>query len=61
MTQTDLADAAALSLVHVNRSLRELRKLGLMTISGNSLTIHDWEGIKQLAEFDPSYLQLGGV
>jgi CRP-like cAMP-binding protein len=60
MTQTDLADAAALSLVHVNRSLRELRKSGLMTISGNSLTIHDWEGMKELAEFDPSYLQLGG-
>ncbi|MBV9631941.1 MAG: Crp/Fnr family transcriptional regulator, partial [Xanthobacteraceae bacterium] len=30
MTQTDLADAAALSLVHVNRSLRELRELGLI-------------------------------
>jgi CRP-like cAMP-binding protein len=60
MTQTDLADAAALSLVHVNRSLRELRNAGLMTISGNSLTIHDWEGMKELAEFDPSYLQLGG-
>jgi CRP-like cAMP-binding protein len=58
MTQTDLADAAALSLVHVNRSLRELRELRLVTILGNSLTIHDWEGLKQHAEFDPSYLQL---
>jgi CRP-like cAMP-binding protein len=61
MTQTDLADAAALSLVHVNRSLRELRELRLLTLASNALTIHDWEGLKQLAEFDPSYLQLGGA
>jgi CRP-like cAMP-binding protein len=61
MTQTDLADAAALSLVHVNRSLRELRESRLVTVSINSLAIHQWERLTQLAEFDPSYLQLGGV
>ena len=60
MTQTDLGDAAALSLVHVNRTLRELREAGLVTVSAHSLTIPDWEGLKQLADFDPSYLQLGG-
>jgi CRP-like cAMP-binding protein len=60
MSQTDLADAAALSLVHVNRSLRELRGLRMASISHNLLTIQDWERLKQLAEFDPSYLQLGG-
>jgi len=60
MTQTDLGDAAAISLVHVNRSLRELRESGLVTVFKDSLKIHDWEGLKQLAEFDPSYLQLGG-
>ena len=60
MTQTDLGDAAALSLVHVNRSLRELREGRLVTVFPNRLTIHDWEGLKRLAEFDPSYLQLGG-
>jgi CRP-like cAMP-binding protein len=61
LTQTDLADAAGISLVHVNRSLRELREAGLVTVSINSLTIHDWERLKQLAEFDPCYLQLGGA
>jgi CRP-like cAMP-binding protein len=60
MTQTDLGDAAAISLVHVNRSLRELRESRLVTVFKDSLKIHDWEGLKQLAEFDPSYLQLGG-
>jgi CRP-like cAMP-binding protein len=59
MTQTDLADAAALSLVHVNRSLRELRESKLVTISATSLAIHSWDGLKNVAEFDASYLQLG--
>jgi CRP-like cAMP-binding protein len=60
MTQMDLGDAAAISLVHVNRSLRELRESRLVTVFKDSFKIHDWEGLKQLAEFDPSYLQLGG-
>jgi hypothetical protein len=60
MTQTDLGDAPALSLVHVNRSLRELREARLLTVISNNLTIHDWEGLKRFAEFDPSYFQLGG-
>jgi CRP-like cAMP-binding protein len=60
MTQTHLGDAAGLSLVHVNRSLRELRKAGLVTVYTNSLIIHDWKRLSHLAEFDPGYLQLGG-
>lgn len=60
MTQTHLADAAGLSLVHVNRSLRTLREEGLVTVYTNSVTIHDWQGLKRIAEFDPGYLQLGG-
>jgi CRP-like cAMP-binding protein len=55
MTQTDLGDAAALSLVHVNRSLRELREAGIVNVFSNRLTIHDWEELKRFAEFDPSY------
>jgi CRP-like cAMP-binding protein len=49
MTQTDLGDAAALSLVHVNRSLRELREAGIVNVFSNRLTIHDWEELKQFA------------
>ncbi len=58
MTQTDLADAAALSLVHVNRSLRDLREQGLVTLETNAVTIHDWTRLSELAEFDATYLHL---
>jgi CRP-like cAMP-binding protein len=58
MTQTDLGDAAALSLVHVNRTLRDLRESGFLSWGSQSVTIHDWPGLMKLAQFDPSYLQL---
>jgi CRP-like cAMP-binding protein len=58
MTQTELGDAAGLSLVHVNRTLRELRRRGLATLDTNLVTIHDWAGLKKVADFDPTYLNL---
>ena len=45
MTQTELGDAAGLSTVHINRTLRDLRKLGLVTWGIHSVTIHDWAGL----------------
>lgn len=56
MIQADLADTLGLSTVHLNRSLQDLRGLGLITFKEKRLTIHDLEGIRQLATFDPSYL-----
>jgi CRP-like cAMP-binding protein len=58
MTQTDLGDAAGISTVHVNRTLRELRDRGLVTWGARSVTINDWAGLMAMGEFDPSYLQL---
>jgi hypothetical protein len=58
MTQTELGDAAGLSTVHINRSIRELRKLGLVTWGIHSVTINDWAGLAQVGQFDPAYLQL---
>ena len=58
MTQTDLADALGMTSVHVNRSLRELRGNGLVTLKGRRLSIHDWRGLASLAGFHPSYLHL---
>jgi CRP-like cAMP-binding protein len=58
MTQTELGDAAGLSLVHVNRTLRELRRRGLATVDTNLITIHDWTGLMEVADFDPTYLHL---
>ena len=58
LTQTDLADATGLTSVHVNRMLKRLRDDGLLTFRGGEVTIHDWERLKQVAEFDPAYLFL---
>lgn len=58
ITQSDLADTAGLSSVHVNRSLKILRDEGLVTLHRNRLMIHDVEGLKAFAEFDPRYLHL---
>ena len=55
-TQADLADATGLTSVHVNRMLRELREMGLLTFRGGRVTIDDWERLKSVAEFDPVYL-----
>jgi hypothetical protein len=42
--------------VHVNRALEELRGANLITLTKGSLTVDDWEGLKALGEFDPTYL-----
>jgi CRP-like cAMP-binding protein len=60
VTQSELADTVALSTVHVNRTLKELRRVGLVSMSSKSLVIHDFAGMRTLAMFDPSYLHLQG-
>src|SRR5688500_14963657 len=49
VTQSELADTVALSTVHVNRTLKELRRLGLVSMSSKSLVIHDLPGLRTLA------------
>ncbi len=56
LTQIDLADATGLTSVHVNRMLRELREEGLLPFRGGRVTIHEWERLQRVAEFDPIYL-----
>jgi CRP-like cAMP-binding protein len=58
LTQTDLAECLGLTSVHVNRTLRELRELGLVEFRSNRVNITDFEGLKRIAEFNPSYLYL---
>jgi CRP-like cAMP-binding protein len=58
LTQTDLGDALGLSLVHINRTVRELRESGLVTWRGSQITIKDWGRLAALAQFDPTYLHL---
>lgn len=58
VTQVELADTLALSAVHVNRTLRELRAAELITIGSKSLEVHDFRALQQIAMFDPHYLHL---
>jgi CRP-like cAMP-binding protein len=56
VTQDQLADAAALTGVHVNRSLKSLREQGLATVREGTVQIHDWRGLASLGDFDAAYL-----
>lgn len=56
VTQMDLADATGLSVVHLNRTLQELRAAGLIVLRERTLTINDLDALKNTALFSPSYL-----
>ncbi|MBV8744828.1 MAG: Crp/Fnr family transcriptional regulator [Xanthobacteraceae bacterium] len=58
VTQSQLADATGLSLVHVNRTLKRLRENRLIKFHNNQLTVLHQERLWTAAEFDPGYLQM---
>lgn len=58
VSQIDLAECLGMTPVHINRSLRRLREMGLMTFRGGRAAFQDLAGLQALAEFDPSYLYL---
>ncbi|MCJ2091254.1 MULTISPECIES: Crp/Fnr family transcriptional regulator [unclassified Methylobacterium] len=58
MIQPELADALGITPVHVNRTIRDLKEAGLITLRSRRLIVHDWDGLKAAAEFDPAYLHL---
>jgi CRP-like cAMP-binding protein len=60
LSQYMLADALGLSAVHVNRVLRELRELGLVTFQNGKVTFDDFDGLVTLADFDTDYLDHDG-
>ncbi len=60
ITQVDLADTTGLTSVHVNRTLRGLRREGLIELKKGRLTILNLPGLRTLAEFRSNYLHLGG-
>jgi len=61
LTQFHLADACALTAIHTNRALQELRRDGLLSLESRCLTIHDRPRLEALAAFDPGYLDRVGV
>ena len=56
LTQTDLAECLGLTAVHVNRVLRQLRELDLLTLQRGRVKIHDLNGLRKLAGFQGGYL-----
>lgn len=58
ITQSQLADVLGMSLVQVNRTLQQLRRTGLISWKGPTITIHDFKGLADLSDFDPTYLNL---
>ena len=56
LNQFVLADALGLTAVHVNRVLRKLRELDLLTLRRGSVRIHDLNRLRELAGYQGGYL-----
>ena len=59
LTQVELADTLALSTVHINRTLQELRRQALVSLSSGMLEIHDFAALQSVALFSADYLHPG--
>jgi CRP-like cAMP-binding protein len=57
-TQTEIADMVGLSTVHANRMVQELRARNLITWQRTIVTIKHFAKLAELAQFDPTYLNL---
>lgn len=58
VTQSEIADLVGLSIVHTNRTIQELRATGCVTWQASQVTVHNWDALARLADFDPTYLNL---
>ena len=56
LMQIDLADAAGLSVVHVNRTIQDLRELGALAKNSHGIRVENKGRLVQIAKFDASYL-----
>ena len=59
LTQGDIADATGLTAVHVNRTLQELRREGLVELQGRKLSFPDLDALMAACSFNANYLHLG--
>ena len=60
LSQYMLADALGLSAVHVNRVLRQLREMELLTFQKGHVAFDDFDRLVELADFDTAYLDHDG-
>jgi CRP-like cAMP-binding protein len=57
-TQIDLADAAGLSVVHVNRTIQALRKLKVLSSANSAIEVIDRKQLARIGHFDGRYLNM---
>jgi CRP-like cAMP-binding protein len=53
-----LGETLGMSIASVNRTLQELRASRTMDFQRGMLQVRDWEGLAELAQFNPGYLHL---
>jgi CRP-like cAMP-binding protein len=58
LTQVEIGESLGLTAVHVNRTLQELRRKGVLELQHRRVTILDVEALEGIAEFDSRYLYL---
>ena len=58
LTQNDIAETTGLTSVHVNRSIQELRREGLIVFERQKLTIPDMLALQDAGLFNPAYLHI---
>ena len=58
LTQVELGECLGLTSVHVNRTLQELRRKGLIELEKQRVTIPDLKALQDVAQFDPAYLYI---
>lgn len=58
VTQTELADTLGLTVVHVNRMIKNLRDMSLISLTGRQVTVRDEAGLMRFCGFRANYLHL---
>jgi CRP-like cAMP-binding protein len=61
VTQTELGDTIGLSAVHVNRTLQDMRREGLVRLANRRVSVLDIKALCNVAMFNPDYLHLNEV
>jgi CRP-like cAMP-binding protein len=58
LTQEQLSDATGMTPVYVNRMLGQLKEEGLIDLNSSTLTVLDFDRLKDVAQYDVNYLHL---